>query len=1193
MKNLLLYLLLFSMLSTAIAQDVILTVSGEVNSKKVSLDSILVENLTNKTWLSLTDLPLHEFYQINLTKKAFWGTVGIHVNDQGSDFTVIQNQPGIMMIASNFPAPVESGITLYNTNGQMILQQSRRKIYPGQTIRIMTGGPGLFLLKIDAPLGINTFKVLGSSALQSPAIEILDGLNYGTGLKNAAVTSDFNFSYNTGDNIRVSVYKSKHSSNPVARLVNASEHFSFLLSEIKDTTIVMNYGRIDITEIPGLNIDGLTVESVEGSTPVLLNATFNTVNKSNEHNLYPIFFKNKDEVLFGVYPNEGDLKVGIDDIIFFFYKMFPHIRFMELTDQQIDTHMKDNPDYTNLRNAALAALEEGLSPIDDDLFLDMLSSHVEEIFQSQTSSLKSTSEFNKLGELEFTYDRDRKIKWPNKLPFYAFVGVEISDKSTGEIVMKPRYIKPDKFSFTPDSWYSYLYETYNYMIKEKINDPMDDLNHFTVKSEGSYIVSFTNGNRFNDFSTVDRKFNHEVAIKNAEHLVLLSILTVLPKDLKEIAENTKCFFELLTYMQLKIKEFTQLYENNQLSESSIKEFLLLVAQTAAASINKCFPESDAETVVSAYLKSFLKLTTKLKFLESGVNIGFGFKDWVFSQVSGTDVVHFYDQTYFQKLEYTFESNTDITDSYKSNVLFEGKEITETKNIYHIIRDLSGTRFNKVPTTSLAGGFRMKATLVEGDAKILNEEEIFTGGGSYLVDLEMGSEPSLILIEPDLKNSGVDILALTLTPLSAASVGITGGNNQSGVVNKELFTALSVQVKDEKGNPVRNADVSFEPACEQCGELRDLNAGTNNQEITKSTSMSNNRAASTVLVKSDEQGVASAAWTLGSKNGEQKVIAKISGNTEIPEIIFFAQAQGEPAAIVIVSGQGQSGTPGQYLSRDLKVMVTDKDANGLKGITVVFQVDCQDCGEVDLPIVITDSEGYASTRWKIGNSEEDQLVMVTLPGYKNVPAVLFKAQKDESSFTDSRDGKTYKTVKIGNQVWMAENLAYLPSVSLSTQVSITAPYYYVYDYQGTDVTAAKLTNNYKTYGVLYNGPASLISCPAGWHLPSDAEWKQMEMALGMIQSQADETGYRGTNQGEQMKATNGWSSNGNGTNSSGFSALPGGTLHRTYFTFNSVGDLGAWWSSSGTWVRGLFNVSNRVYRDTESKASGFSVRCVRD
>jgi uncharacterized protein (TIGR02145 family) len=220
-----------------------------------------------------------------------------------------------------------------------------------------------------------------------------------------------------------------------------------------------------------------------------------------------------------------------------------------------------------------------------------------------------------------------------------------------------------------------------------------------------------------------------------------------------------------------------------------------------------------------------------------------------------------------------------------------------------------------------------------------------------------------------------------------------------------------------------------------------------------------------------------------------------------------------------------------------------------------------------------------------------------------PAFSQKANKDDNNtgetgtITDSRDGKTYKTVKIGEQWWMAENLAYLPSVVPSSTGSRKKPYYYVYGYEGTSVSAAILTPNYDTYGVLYNWPAALNACPSGWHLPTDDEWKQMEMAIGMSQSEADDAGWRGTNEGTKLKATSGWSDNRNGTDDYGFSVLPGGYRYSTG-NFTTIGSHGYWWSAtegsaSYAWFRYLNYSTTTIYRLYYTKEYGFSVRCVRD
>ncbi len=213
-----------------------------------------------------------------------------------------------------------------------------------------------------------------------------------------------------------------------------------------------------------------------------------------------------------------------------------------------------------------------------------------------------------------------------------------------------------------------------------------------------------------------------------------------------------------------------------------------------------------------------------------------------------------------------------------------------------------------------------------------------------------------------------------------------------------------------------------------------------------------------------------------------------------------------------------------------------------------------------------------------------------------------AQTD-NTFTDQRDGIVYQTVTIGNQVWMAENLKYLPSVVGSATGSMTTPYYYVYGYEGTNVEDAKSTANYDTYGVLYNWPAAMASstssttnpsgvqgvCPAGWHLPSDAEWTELfDYLEGMpfAGGKLKETG------------TAHWvSPNAAATNETGFTALPGGRRVNSD-AFESVGENGHWWGASDAstifamyWI--MYYSNSNVFRMRSNKNQGFSVRCVRD
>jgi uncharacterized protein (TIGR02145 family) len=208
----------------------------------------------------------------------------------------------------------------------------------------------------------------------------------------------------------------------------------------------------------------------------------------------------------------------------------------------------------------------------------------------------------------------------------------------------------------------------------------------------------------------------------------------------------------------------------------------------------------------------------------------------------------------------------------------------------------------------------------------------------------------------------------------------------------------------------------------------------------------------------------------------------------------------------------------------------------------------------------------------------------------------------STFADQRDGHVYKYVTIGTQVWMAENLAWLPAVSPSDTGSISDNYYYVYGYEAADVAAARATANFKLYGVLYNWPAACAACPAGWHLPTDDEWKVMEKFLGMSEADAEGTGLRETGGvvGKIKEAgTTHWGSPNSATNSSGFTALPGGARDVTGGNFAYAGSAAGFWTSTARgnagWFRGLgiSIYSSAVYRDFWSKADGFSVRCVKD
>jgi uncharacterized protein (TIGR02145 family) len=183
------------------------------------------------------------------------------------------------------------------------------------------------------------------------------------------------------------------------------------------------------------------------------------------------------------------------------------------------------------------------------------------------------------------------------------------------------------------------------------------------------------------------------------------------------------------------------------------------------------------------------------------------------------------------------------------------------------------------------------------------------------------------------------------------------------------------------------------------------------------------------------------------------------------------------------------------------------------------------------------------------------------------------------------GQTYKTVKIGNQTWFAENLNYKANGSKCYGEEGE-----FYDYESDTyftLSDAEVQANCGRYGRLYDWSTAITACPSGWHLPSDAEWTTLTDYVGGANNTA----------GTKLKAASGWNSSGNGTDEYGFSALPGGDGSSDGSFFN-VGNFGSWWSAteydaSYAYYRDMGYGGSIVDRSYFSKSYLFSVRCLQD
>ena len=191
----------------------------------------------------------------------------------------------------------------------------------------------------------------------------------------------------------------------------------------------------------------------------------------------------------------------------------------------------------------------------------------------------------------------------------------------------------------------------------------------------------------------------------------------------------------------------------------------------------------------------------------------------------------------------------------------------------------------------------------------------------------------------------------------------------------------------------------------------------------------------------------------------------------------------------------------------------------------------------------------------------------------------------SYITDSRDGQKYKTVTIGSQIWMAQNLNFETenSYCYSDDPSNCSKYGRLYTW------AAAMAKSEESCGYGYTcGLSGTVrgACPKGWHVPSQSEWNELFTAVG-----------GSSTAGTKLKNTTSWNSSGNGTDDFGFSALPAGNRVRNG-SYYGEGDYAYFWSSTEYDSYNVYRMildyeGDEAVLDGSYKSYGFSVRCLKD
>lgn len=283
----------------------------------------------------------------------------------------------------------------------------------------------------------------------------------------------------------------------------------------------------------------------------------------------------------------------------------------------------------------------------------------------------------------------------------------------------------------------------------------------------------------------------------------------------------------------------------------------------------------------------------------------------------------------------------------------------------------------------------------------------------------------------------------------------------------------------------------------------------------------------------------------------------------------------------------------------------------RGIFVPFKLD-----SVKQPFGFDDIQAADLTSWNNSRSDPQFVLLndaiasflstretVSSEFTKQKPPAKATKEKVDPSLVDI-GGKEYKTVKIGSQIWMAENLNVSCYKNGDRIPQVKDPQKWSGLTEGAWCYYQNNTNNEKVYGKLYNwyavnDPRGLA--PDGWHVPSDFEWQKLEKYLGMGSEEVKKDNWRG-NIGGLLKesGTKHWKEPNEGaSNKSGFTALAANVRFANGL-FEAKGEFGYFWSSSGSkdddisaWARVLYYVGAEIARMECDVWCGFSVRCIKD
>lgn len=511
---------------------------------------------------------------------------------------------------------------------------------------------------------------------------------------------------------------------------------------------------LDTDGFDGINFTNLKALSTIKEEKINNNGIFENPYVNNGIEDLPILITEGEGLLFGYFPYTLKTnKVNIDDILLFYFLTYPEIAVQGVDYVSLLVDIKESDDYDTMKSLVQQDLNQNIPPGDNDSLTNLIRKFSKDFVSSIATKGNNNSKVNAiLGEFKFTYDREGKIEWLDKVALFAAIGINIKNETTGDVVLPLNILDTKSLVLSPSSIIAWTYNEFY------TDNNVPKTNSFIMSDFGTYTISFTNGN-----ATGFGVLNEQVQLRNIQYLAANFTGYVIPVGLKLFKVSPSCTNSVQLLRDKALLKASQLALKGSAPTSG--EVLAILIELSADMVGLY---SDClGNVGNGSLKLFYKILNgevakKLQLVEDIATLSFLLRDFLDSDISGRETRHYSNHISFGELSLTKPNTLFEIEGPPHDKFFYTKTIQEKVITY----DIDRSEFPKstsifIPKEKWVGAVNLPfiATVTSGNAIVINKN---IGEPSPIIRTDIDGDLDFTIVAGD-ENSIINVTPLFESP----------------------------------------------------------------------------------------------------------------------------------------------------------------------------------------------------------------------------------------------------------------------------------------------------------------------------------------------------------------------------------------------------------------------------------------------